>query len=57
MKYASVAALAFAFLASRPADAQQVLIGSRKNKSVEPIVALPRVRLSPPEPAPQADQR
>jgi hypothetical protein len=25
--------------------------------SVEPIVALPRVRLSPPEPAPQADQR
>jgi hypothetical protein len=39
MRYATVAALAFAFLASRPADAQQVLVGSKKNKWVEPIVA------------------
>ena len=39
MRYATVAALAFAFLAARPADAQQVLIGPRKNKWVEPIVA------------------
>jgi Peptidase family M28 len=39
MRYATVAVLAIAFLASRPADAQQVLVGSRKNPLLEPIVA------------------
>jgi Peptidase family M28 len=39
MRYATVAALAFAVLASRPADAQQVLVGSKKNRRIEPIVA------------------
>ncbi len=39
MRYAIVAALVFAFLTSRPAGAQQVLVGSRKSPGVEPIVA------------------
>jgi hypothetical protein len=39
MKCAIVAALAVVFVASRPADAQQVLVGSKKSKWVEPIVA------------------
>ncbi|MHB1561833.1 MAG: aminopeptidase, partial [Isosphaeraceae bacterium] len=39
MRFATVGALALAFLASRPGDAQQVLVGSRKNPSVEELVA------------------
>ena len=39
MRHANVAALAFACLMARPADAQQVLVGTTKNRAVEPIVA------------------
>jgi hypothetical protein len=39
MRWVTVAALAFAFLVVWPTDAQQVLVGTRKNRGVEPIVA------------------
>jgi hypothetical protein len=39
MRYVSVAALDFACLVARPADAQQTVIGTTKNRVVEPIVA------------------
>ncbi len=38
MRYATVAALFLAILTSRPADAQQVLVGSKKNPTIEEIV-------------------
>ena len=39
MRYVIVTALAFACLGAGPADAQQVLVGTSKNRAVEPIVA------------------
>jgi acetylornithine deacetylase/succinyl-diaminopimelate desuccinylase-like protein len=39
LRYATIFAVTFALLALGPADAQQVLLGSRKNKGIEPIVA------------------
>ena len=39
MRCLTVAAVAFAFLVARPTDAQQVLVGTRKHRGVEPIVA------------------
>ena len=39
MRCIAVAALVFALLVARPTDAQQVLVGTRKNRGVEPIVA------------------
>jgi hypothetical protein len=39
MRCITVAALVFALLVARPTDAQQVLVGTRKNRGVEPIVA------------------
>lgn len=39
MRCVTLFAVTFALLSCLPADAQQVLVGSRKNKGIEPIVA------------------
>ena len=39
MRCLTVAARAFAFLVARPTDAEEVLVGTRKNRGVEAILA------------------